>query len=118
MTTRQDPVGRLQLALAGATGAAGGTMPAADRSSAKVVIGSEHLLVSLLGEDDAAEAALAGLAVTSRTVFTVLRRKYEAASWSAAEQGATSRWCGYGRRTLGCRTPAGPCCGGADPASP
>lgn len=86
MVTRQDPVGRLQLALAGATGAAAGTMPAADRSSARVVIGSEHLLACLLNEDDAAEAALAGLAVTSRTAVTVLRRKHQAASWSVSEQ--------------------------------
>jgi hypothetical protein len=107
MTTRQDPVGRLQLALAGATGAAGGTMPAADRSSAKVVIGSEHLLVSLLGEDDAAEAALAGLAVTSRTVFTVLRRKYQAASWSASEQGGNQPLVRLWEADLGLPDPRG-----------
>ena len=118
MVTRQDPVGRLQLALAGASGAAAGTMPAADRSSAKVVIGSEHLLVSLLDEDDAAEAALADLAVTSRTVFTVLRRKYQAASWVASEQAGDQPLVRLWEADLGLPDPGGTLLGRRRPRVP
>jgi hypothetical protein len=85
MPARQDPAERLGLVFAGATGSAAGATLAAGGSSDDVVISSEHLLACLLGEDDPAQRALADLTVTSRTVFTVLRRKHQAASWSAAE---------------------------------
>ena len=85
MAAHKDPAERLGHVVAGATGSAAGATLAAGGSSAKVVISSEHLLACLLSEDPAAEQTLAGLAVTSRTAFTVLRDKHQAANWSVAE---------------------------------
>jgi hypothetical protein len=85
MPAHKDPAERLGQVVAGATGSAAGATLAAGGSSANVVISSEHLLACLLGEDPTAEQTLAGLAVTSRTAFTVLRGKRQAASWSVAE---------------------------------
>jgi hypothetical protein len=58
MPARQDPSQRLGLVFAGATGSAAGTTPAADRSSANVVISSE--LVGRRAGRQSADAAVGG----------------------------------------------------------
>jgi hypothetical protein len=82
MTTRQEAGRPLSMALASAYGMAAGSRIKLGHPG-EVVVGSEELLAGLLGEDAAAEDALAGLFVTSRTVGAVLRHKTD---WAVVEQ--------------------------------